>query len=93
MADEKEKRTSDADKRVQSALKSAVEMNLARESALTKAAGSAKAWHSNGVLFSKSGDGILFSNGVIFSKTTDNPFPTAVMAAERPNTDRRQQAH
>lgn len=61
---------SSADKRVQAALKAAVEINLAREQAITSVANELPgAWHSNGVIFSKSGNGTPFSNGIIFSKT------------------------
>jgi hypothetical protein len=56
-------------KRVQSALKTAIEINLARERALARVDLGGVAFHSNGVIFSKSGDGTPFSNGIIFSKT------------------------
>ncbi|GAA1662229.1 hypothetical protein GCM10009744_65040 [Kribbella alba] len=55
---------------VQAALKRTIEINLAREKALTEMdiPGGA-AFHSNGIIFSKSGNGTPFSNGLIFSKT------------------------
>jgi hypothetical protein len=63
-------RSAAADTRVSSALKAAVEINLARERALTSVVTELPgAWHSNGVIFSKSGNGTPFSNGIIFSKT------------------------
>ena len=58
-----------ADERVQAALKGIVEVNLARERAISRVQPSAVAFHSNGVIFSKSGNGTPFSNGIIFSKT------------------------
>ena len=77
MANENDKRAKatsatqvSADRQIKSVLKTAVEINLARERALVEAADSLPgAWHSNGVIFSKSGNGTPFSNGVIFSKT------------------------
>src|SRR5579871_4206368 len=56
--------------RVHSALKAAIELNLAREVAISQGIDRLTgAWHSNGVIFSKSGNGTPFSNGIIFSKT------------------------
>jgi hypothetical protein len=58
------------DERVQSALRGIVEVNLARERAIARALPELHvAFHSNGVIFSKSGNGTPFSNGIIFSKT------------------------
>jgi hypothetical protein len=59
------------EKRVQAALKSTIETNLARErqigASVSKFPGAA--FFSNGVIFSKSGNGTPFSNGIFFSKT------------------------
>jgi hypothetical protein len=56
--------------RVQHALKAAIEFNLAREAAISQGIDQLiGAWHSNGVIFSRSGNGTPFSNGIIFSKT------------------------
>lgn len=63
-------RSTTADERVAAALKTAIEVNLVRERAITSVVDELPgAWHSNGVIFSKSGNGTPFSNGVIFSKT------------------------
>ena len=58
-------------KSVQAALRKSIEINLAREKALSglRIPGGVSSWHSNGVIFSKSGNGTPFSNGLIFSKT------------------------
>jgi len=60
---------SDATERVQAAFKRAIEVNLARERAITEGPGEAASFHSNGVIFSKSGNGTPFSKGIIFSRT------------------------
>ena len=61
----------DAERRVQSALRSAIEIDLARESAINglgdRIAG--MAFHSNGIIFSRSGNGTPHSNGIFFSRT------------------------
>ncbi|CAB3802401.1 hypothetical protein LMG28614_05601 [Paraburkholderia ultramafica] len=59
------------EKRVQNALKATIEANLERERELTANAGkwAGAAFFSNGVIFSKSGNGTPFSNGIFFSKT------------------------
>lgn len=58
-------------KNVQAALRKSIEINLAREKALSdlRIPGGGSSWHSNGIIFSKSGNGTPFSNGLIFSKT------------------------
>jgi len=59
------------EKRVQAALKSTIEANLVREREITANLGKfpGAAYFSNGVIFSKSGNGTPFSNGIFFSKT------------------------
>jgi len=59
------------EKRVQTALKSTIEANLVRERRITADLGKfpGAAYFSNGVIFSKSGNGTPFSNGIFFSKT------------------------
>ena len=55
---------------VQSTLKTVIEANLARERAIEEAApGLAAAFFSNGVIFSRSGNGTPHSNGIFFSRT------------------------
>ena len=68
MADEKNK---PVEKRVQEALKATIEANLVRERQLSADVGKfpGAAFFSNGVIFSKSGNGTPFSNGIFFSKT------------------------
>ena len=59
-----------ADERVRATLKGMIEVNLAREKAISQVQNDLPgAWHSNGIIFSKSGNGTPFSNGIIFSKT------------------------
>src|SRR5690242_11376217 len=59
------------EKRVQAALKSTIEANLVRERQIAANVGKfpGAAFFSNGVIFSKSGNGTPFSNGIFFSKT------------------------
>jgi hypothetical protein len=61
----------EVEKRVQTALKSTIEANLVRERQITANLGRfpGAAFFSNGVIFSKSGNGTPFSNGIFFSKT------------------------
>lgn len=63
--------TSAVERRVQAALKATIETNLVRERMitgnLTRFPGAA--YFSNGIIFSKSGNGTPFSNGIFFSKT------------------------
>jgi hypothetical protein len=63
--------TTAVERRVQAALKATIETNLARErmitANLTRFPGAA--YFSNGIIFSKSGNGTPFSNGIFFSKT------------------------
>jgi hypothetical protein len=60
----------DGEERVQSMLKATIETNLARERAFVDAGDLAGvAFHSNGIIFSRSGNGTPFSNGIIFSRT------------------------
>lgn len=59
------------EKRVQEALKATIEANLVRERQISQDIGKfpGAAFFSNGVIFSKSGNGTPFSNGIFFSKT------------------------
>lgn len=74
--------------RVQNALKAAIELNLAREAAISEGIDKITgAWHSNGIIFSRTGNGTPFSNGIFFSRT-GNPVTLpegdpAYLAAER----------
>jgi hypothetical protein len=60
-----------AEQRVQAALKTTIESNLARERAIEGAVDRLPGvgFFSNGIIFSKSGNGTPFSNGIFFSKT------------------------
>ena len=61
--------SSSADRSVQSALKTVIEANLARERAIEEAAPRlAGAYFSNGIIFSRSGNGTPHSNGIFFSR-------------------------
>jgi hypothetical protein len=61
----------DVENRVKAALKTTIEANLAREARISGEVGRfpGVAFFSNGVIFSKSGNGVPFSNGIFFSKT------------------------
>ena len=63
--------SSAVEKRVQAALKSTIEANLVREREISANLGKfpGAAYFSNGIIFSKSGNGTPFSNGIFFSKT------------------------
>ena len=62
--------SSSADRNVQSTLKTVIEANLARERAIEEAApGLTAAFFSNGIIFSRSGNGTPHSNGIFFSRT------------------------
>lgn len=70
--DNKDKEVSTSvEKRVQAVLKTTIEANLVRERELSANASKlgGVAFFSNGVIFSKSGNGTPFSNGIFFSKT------------------------
>jgi hypothetical protein len=62
---------SSIEKRVQGALKATIEANLVREREISANLGKfpGVAFFSNGIIFSKSGNGTPFSNGIFFSKT------------------------
>jgi hypothetical protein len=61
--------SSSANRSVQSALKAVIEANLARERAIEEAAPRlAAAFFSNGIIFSRSGNGTPHSNGIFFSR-------------------------
>lgn len=61
----------EVEKRVQSALKATIEANISRERRISSEVGGfpGVAFFSNGIIFSKSGNGTPFSNGIFFSKT------------------------
>jgi hypothetical protein len=63
--------TPDAERRVQYALRSAIEVNLAREKTINSLGDrlAGLAFHSNGIIFSRSGNGTPHSNGIFFSRT------------------------
>ena len=56
-------------RRVETALKAVVEAELVRLSNAGVGIEPNLAWFSNGIIFSKSGNGTPFSNGIIFSKS------------------------
>lgn len=63
--------TTPVEKRVQAALKATIETNLVRERMISANVSRfpGAAYFSNGIIFSKSGNGTPFSNGIFFSKT------------------------
>jgi hypothetical protein len=56
-------------RRVETALKAVMEAELTRQKAAGEGVAPGVMWFSNGIIFSKSGNGTPFSNGIIFSKT------------------------
>jgi hypothetical protein len=78
-----------ASKNVQSTLKTVIEANLARERAIDAAASSLAGAHfSNGIIFSRSGNGTPHSNGIFFSRVgvatlgVDDPIDAGQLAGE-----------
>jgi hypothetical protein len=61
--------TGGSSRRVETALKAVMEAELARQKTAGVSVAPGLMWFSNGVIFSKSGNGTPFSNGIIFSKT------------------------
>ena len=56
-------------RRVETALKAVIEAELSRQKVAGVSVGGGASWFSNGIIFSKSGNGTPFSNGIIFSKS------------------------
>jgi hypothetical protein len=61
--------TGGTSRRVETALKAVMEAELTRQKVAGKGIDAGVMWFSNGIIFSKSGNGTPFSNGIIFSKS------------------------